>query len=312
MSDLRIDVHQHVWTEELLSALARRRWLPFARSSHGLTVVHSAHERPFAVDLEAESRARRADLVQRDGLDLALVALSSPIGIEALPAADARPLFDAYLTGVAALGPRFAAWGPLGIDRPDPDDVDELLERGCVGLSVPAYALADIDGLTGLRPVLAQASYRDVPVFVHPGPCGPFSGGQASLREPLWWRALTDYVAQMQAAWLNFTTLGRREHPELTVVFAMLAGGAPLLTERLEARGGPEIALEDPLTFYDTSSYGPSAIAAMAKRVGADQLVYGSDRPVVDPRPRDREAWLMRNSGRLFSPVAWGQRTRAA
>ena len=97
MSDLRVDIHQHVWTEPLLAALARRRWLPFVRSAHGLTVVHSAHERPFVVDLEGESANRRAQLINRDGLDAAVVALSSPIGIETLPLADARPLIDAHL-----------------------------------------------------------------------------------------------------------------------------------------------------------------------------------------------------------------------
>ena len=64
----------------------------------------------------------------------------------------------------------------------------------------------------------------------------------------------------------------------------MLGGGAPLLTERLNARGGPAIDLLDPNTFYETSSYGPAAIGMMAARVGELQLVYGSDRPVIDPQ----------------------------
>jgi hypothetical protein len=63
----------------------------------------------------------------------------------------------------------------------------------------------------------------------------------------------------------------------------MLAGLAPLHAERLAARGGPAGAVLDPHLFYDTSSYGPRAIAAMAAVVGLDQLVTGSDRPVVDP-----------------------------
>ena len=80
----------------------------------------------------------------------------------------------------------------------------------------------------------------------------------------------------------------------------MLAGGAPLLTERLAARGGPPIAERDRRVFYDTSSYGPSAIEAIAQRVGDDQLVYGSDRPVVDPVPTERDATLQANAGELL------------
>ncbi len=104
----------------------------------------------------------------------------------------------------------------------------------------------------------------------------------------------------MQAAWLTFATLGRREHPRLRVVFAMLAGGAPLLSERLAARGGPAVDLHDPLSFYDTSSYGPAAVEAMARRVGGEQLVYGSDRPVVEPTPTGREALLAENGAQLL------------
>jgi hypothetical protein len=64
-------------------------------------------------------------------------------------------------------------------------------------------------------------------------------------------------------------------------VFAALAGGAPLHVERLAGRGGPARAAFDPLTFYDTSSYGPRAIEAVGGVVGLDQLVHGSDRPVL-------------------------------
>jgi hypothetical protein len=121
-----------------------------------------------------------------------------------------------------------------------------------------------------------------------------------SLNEPLWWTALTDYVAQMQAAWVTFAALGRAEHPDLVVLFAMLAGGAPLLSERLAARGGPPIDVRDPLVFYDTSSYGPVAVEATARTVGAGQLVYGSDRPVAEPITTGREVLLAENAARLI------------
>jgi predicted TIM-barrel fold metal-dependent hydrolase len=127
----------------------------------------------------------------------------------------------------------------------------------------------------------------------------------AEFGEPTWWRPLTDYVSQMQAAWLTFAALGRREHPDLKVVFAMLAGGAPLVSERLSSRGGPDLDLRDPNTYFETSSYGPAAIEMMARRVGTRQLVYGSDRPVVEPTPTGRERELQANAAELLadSPV---------
>ena len=107
----------------------------------------------------------------------------------------------------------------------------------------------------------------------------------------------------MHAAWLTFATYGRRELPRLRTVFAMLAGGAPLLSERLATRGGPPVNLEDPLTFYDTSSYGPQVVEAMARWLGPRQLLYGSDRPVIEPLRTGREVELMDNAAQLLRPA---------
>jgi predicted TIM-barrel fold metal-dependent hydrolase len=297
---MQIDVHQHIWTAPLLDALAARRTLPFVRRARGLTLLHSAGEQPYVVDLESEAPGRRASLVDRDGLDVALVALSSAIGVEALPRAQADELIEAHLEGVGALPSWFAPWGPIALDDQDPSDVDRLLARGCVGVCLPAGALGGPGALALSAPLLERLEARGAPLFLHPGPVPGWRAPEAPLSEPLWWRPLTDYVAQMQAAWLTFATLGRREHPRLRVVFAMLAGGAPLLSERLDARGGPGIELRDPLVFYDTSSYGPAAVEAMARRVGGEQLVYGSDRPVVEPTPTGREVLLAENGSHLI------------
>jgi hypothetical protein len=276
---VRIDVHQHVWTEPLLAALARREQLPFVREENGLTVLHLLGERSYMIDREAESSARRAALVELDGLDGAIVCLSSPLGIESLRREQSVALLDAYHEGALTLGDRFGVWGAIALDRPDPEDVDRLLDGGCIGLSLPAGALASVGALARLAPVLERLERRGAPLLVHPGP----ETGIASLCDPLWWPALTGYVAEMQAAWLAFLSAGRRAHRRLRVVFSMLAGLAPLQQERLRSRGGPVSAEPDRLTFYDTSSYGPDSVRRVAEVVGVEQLLHGSDRPVVDP-----------------------------
>ncbi len=301
---MRIDVHQHLWTSSLIDELASRESLPFVRVDAGLTVLHSAGEPPYLIDVEAEAPERRRGLLSADGVDLALIALSSPIGIEALPRPAAMRLIEAHLDGVGTLGDGFAVWGPLALDHPEPDDVDALLDRGCVGVSIPAAALDGPDPIRALGPVLARVAEHQVPLFVHPGRAPGQPVHEPSLTEPLWWQALTGYVAQMQAAWLAFMAFGRREHPELKILFAMLAGGAPLLSERLTARGGPSVELGDPTIFYETSGYGPAAVEATAGRVGQEQLVYGSDRPVMEPVSTGLEPTLQDNGVRLLAP-AW-------
>lgn len=303
---LRVDVHQHIWTTPLLDALAQRERLPFVRRTDGLAVLHCAGEPAWAIDVESETAQRRSELAQADGLDRVLVAPSSPIGLEALPREEAQFLFDAHMAGIETLGSEFAPWGPVALDRPDPDDIDALLDRGCVGITLPAGALAGPDALREIEPVLARAESLQTTVFVHPGPARG-----SSLSEPLWWAALTDYVSQMHAAWLTFATLGRRRHPSLRILFAILAGGAPLQAERLAARGGPPLELRDPLTFYETSSYGSAAIGALARLVGPDQLVYGSDRPVIDPPRTDWDAALQTNAARLIEATASRARVAA-
>jgi hypothetical protein len=302
---MRVDLHQHIWTTPLIEALAARTQLPFLQLHGSTAELHAAGERPCAIDLNAEAPPLRTRLLDDDGVELAAIALSSPIGIEALPREEALALIEAHLQGVEALGDRFAAWGPLALDRADADDVDALLTRGCVGLSLPAGALAGPRQLDAADPLLQRIAARGVPLFVHPGPARAASNPslEAHAHEPPWWQALTGYVAQMHAAWLAFATAGRPRHPELIVVFSMLAGGAPLLSERLDTRGGPIVDLRDPLTYYDTSSYGPAAIEAMARRVGTSQLAYGSDRPVLEPAPTGRETILQGVGADLLVPT---------
>jgi 6-methylsalicylate decarboxylase len=287
----RVDVHQHIWSEQLVTALEAREELPFVRREHGLAVLHLAGERPCVLDMLGESPAARAALVERDGIDRALICLSSPLGIESLPREQAEPLLDAYHDGALALGPRFGVWGAVALDRPQAGDVDRALARGCVGISLPACALAGADALARSSSLLRRLEDAGAPLLVHPGPApaharafsNPYPLEQPSLAEPLWWPALTRYVAEMQAAWLTFVSAGRSEHPRLRVIFTMLAGLAPLQSERLASRGGPASLRPDPLLFYESSSYGADSARRLAEVVGAPQLLYGSDRPVVDP-----------------------------
>jgi predicted TIM-barrel fold metal-dependent hydrolase len=289
---MRIDVHQHLWSEPLVEQLASRRELPFVRMERGLTVLYIAGERPYVIDRASERPEQRAELVEQDGLDRALLCLSSPIGIERLCREQATPLLEAYLDGALSADAPFGVWGAIALDRPSPEDVDRALDRGCVGISLPAGALAGLGELLRLRPILDRLEARGAPLFVHPGPglqstAAPADGG--SFEEPLWWPALTHYVAGLQAAWMAFQAAGRADHPRLRVIFSMLAGLAPLHGERLSARGGPARLAPDPLMFYETSSYGPNAVRALESTVGPGQMLYGSDRPVIEPS-RERGA----------------------
>jgi predicted TIM-barrel fold metal-dependent hydrolase len=297
-----IDVHQHLWPEPLVRALSLRREPPLLARHRTDWAIRLRGEPEVPVDLADHDPDRRAALVRADGLDRALVAPSSPLGIEALPAAEAEPLLDAYHQGVSALPDAFGAWAAVALADPDPAAVAALLDAGFAGACVPANALDGPDGLERLGPVLETLERRGAPLLVHPGPGSASDPGQL----PLWWAALTSYVTTMQTAWHAFAVWGRAAHPRLRVCFAMLAGLAPLQRERLVARGGA--AISDPDVFLDVSSYGERAVDAVLREVGVDRLVYGSDRPVLPAADLPlgdavRTALRERNPARLLCTV---------
>jgi hypothetical protein len=267
---MRTDVHQHLLPADLIAALSRRSHAP--RIANG--TLHLAGEPPSPFEPADHDPHIRA---QQDDLDRIVISLSSALGIETLPAEEAEPLLDAFNRGILELGEPFELWGAVALDAPRPEAVDDLLNRGALGVSLPATALADRRGLRHVAPLLDRLEARGAPLFVHPGP--PY----VEPSTPSWWPALTSYVADMSAAWHAFATWGRPRHPQLRIVYAMLAGGAPLHAERLVARGGPAAAIHDPLAWFEISSYGPHALDAMIRAIGIDRLLYGSDRPVAAP-----------------------------
>jgi predicted TIM-barrel fold metal-dependent hydrolase len=269
-----IDVHQHVWTDGFIEALRARRAPPRMRGS----TLEIAGEPDYRVDLRAHDQDARAALARDDGLDLALVSLSSPLGIESLAPDEAIDLITAYHEGALTLPEPFGAWAAACLTEVDPGALAKELERGFVGLQLPATSLLDGAGYEHVAPLLEVLEEAGLPLLVHPGP----AAGTSARDQPTWWPAIVTYVQQMHAAWFAFRVHGRPRHPRLRVCFAMLAGLAPLHSERVAARAGDR-SVVDPDVFLDVSSYGTRAVDATVRVLGIDTLVNGSDRPYADP-----------------------------
>ncbi|WP_440081702.1 amidohydrolase [Streptosporangium sp. LJ11] len=312
---MTVDVHQHLWTPAFVDALRRRTTAP---RLDGWT-LHLDGEPAYEVDPADHDLTGR--LALNLGLDLALVSLSSPLGIESLPPDDAWPIIDAYHEDALALPAPFGAWAATCLSEIDPARLAKTLDArdgvqndakdakddggargvgpGFAGLQLPATAVRDAVGLAGVAPLLDVLTERDLPLFVHPGPATEPEG-------PGWWPAVVPYVQQMHAAWYAFAAFGRARHPRLRVCFSLLAGLAPLHSERLANRGGEGRGQVDPGLFLETSSYGPRAIDAIVRELGVDIVVSGSDRPYAtapDPALGDA-AWhaiAVTNPNRLLN-----------
>ena len=250
------DVHQHFLPAPLVDALRARRETP-RLAGRSLEL----REGSFPFRESDNDLGERIALLDRDGTDVAIVSLAPTLEVERHAA-----LRDAYHDGIrevaAAGGGRLRALA------------SGACLDGFAGACVSAQAL--VGGLGDLAVELARAGQV---LFVHPGPPGiPPSSA------PPWWTAVVDYTAQMQAAYLSWLADGVERHPDLEVIFAVLAGGAPIQLERVRSRGGAADAR--PVRIHlDTASYGTRALRLCADALGAERLVFGSDVPVLPAAP---------------------------
>jgi predicted TIM-barrel fold metal-dependent hydrolase len=248
------DVHQHLLPEALVRALRARAERPRVRRSR-LELADGDYQ----LDLRDHDPGRRLELLDRDGIDVAVLSCPPTLGLS-------PDLLAAYHEGiadvVASSNGRFVALSS-----------DAALD-GFAGLCVAGRSLLDLEAIA---PLLDEVERRGGLLFVHPGlAVTPPSA-------PAWWSPVVTYTAEMQAAFYVWLAAGAARWPELVAVFAILAGGAAFQLERLAARGG---AVALPRNVYlETASYGGRALALSLEAIGPSQLVYGSDLPVIDSRP---------------------------
>ena len=280
---LRTDLHQHLWPDRLVHALRGRDRSPRLDGD----TVHVVHERPFLLDLAAQRVATRVAAMDTVGIDRAVMSLSTPVGIEALPAAEAVPLLDAYHEGMveamAESGGRLAAWAACPLDMPDAgaEMIGELVGGGgFVGASIASEALASDRGLDRCRPLLSVLERLDAPLFAHPGPAPwtPPYGEEPDV--PWWWRNLAVYPGLMLRAFYTWRMIGAARHPRLRVLFTIMAGGAPALEGRYRTFSG-EPGEIDPRVFLDAASSDRRALELALATYGIEQVVYGTDFPVI-------------------------------
>src|SRR3954451_25124692 len=136
---MRTDLHQHLLPESLIYALAGRSAAPRVGGAGRALRLELAGEPPSALQERDHDPHARAAEAQRDGIDRVVVSLSTALGIEALPAAEARPLVDAFNHGILELGGPFELWGAALTAA----DVDALLDAGARGITLPAQPLVD-------------------------------------------------------------------------------------------------------------------------------------------------------------------------
>jgi len=254
------DIHQHLWPPPFVEALRRRSGPPCIRGDELVLAEGS-----YPADLNAHELEARIALLDRAHLDVAVVSLQPTLGIQSLAGSERDELEQAWEEGIlelaAASGGRIRPLSP------------RLPRAGFAGASVGADAFEDLDVAAPLLDALRGSGF----LFVHPVAGSPPSADRR------WWAPVVDYTSQMQRAYFAWLAAGQARWPDVRVVFAILAGGAPVQLERLGCRADAPVESAHENVFLEISSYGRRAIGLCADAHGAEQILFGTDAPVVDP-----------------------------
>jgi predicted TIM-barrel fold metal-dependent hydrolase len=258
-----VDVHQHLLPPAFVEALRKRKSPPRIVGSE-LEIAEGG----FAFDPADHDLESRIAALDRQGTDVGVLSLQHTLGHDALGPSERAEVVAAWEEGIAevvadARG-RFVALaaGPT--------------KQGFVGSCVGSDVLENPEALgAAVESVRRHGGF----VLVHP------SGGPVPSNMPGWWGALAVYTAQMQAAYLAWLARGQELWPDVSIVFSILAGGGPFQLERLGSRGIDVRSVLYRNVFFDTATYGRRALELCVETFGVEQIVYGSDLPVVDPEP---------------------------
>jgi aminocarboxymuconate-semialdehyde decarboxylase len=288
----KLDLHTHYYPPVYFDKI---RELPsefsFDKSPSGQTIINYRGARFFGVTPPMTDVAKRIEDMDRVGIDVEVISLSTPnvffADAQHQPEI-ARMVNDAYAELVAQHPNRFKGFASIPMDDPDAAlaelhrAIDELKLNGVILLS-------NIGGqpLTSpqYRPFFEEANRKKLCILLHP----MLPANTDPFRE---------YVLGPIVGFMFDTTLAvarmcfdgmLKEFPDIRWIVAHLGGAVPYLMERMDNgwRDFPECRAkidELPSTYlkrlyYDTVNFNPHMLMMVRDMIGADRMVMGSDYP---------------------------------
>jgi aminocarboxymuconate-semialdehyde decarboxylase len=289
---VKFDLHTHFYTQEYFQQI---RDLPsefsFDQSPTGQTIITFRGARFFGVTPAMTDVAKRIEDMDRVGIDVEVVSLSTP-NVFFADAKDqpgvARRVNDAYADLISRYPKRFKGFASIPMDAPDSAltelhrAIDELKLNGVILLSnIGGRALTSPQ----YRPFFEEANRIKLCIFLHP----MLPANSEPFRE---------YVLGPIVGFPFDTTLAVarmcydgmfEEFPNVRWIVGHLGGAVPYLMERMdngfrdfaECRQKidklPSVYLKQ--LYYDTVSFSPYTLKMVLDMVGTDHMVLGSDYP---------------------------------
>jgi aminocarboxymuconate-semialdehyde decarboxylase len=292
MSYRKFDLHTHYYPPIYFDKV---RDLPsefsFDKSPSGQTIITYRGARFFGVTPAMTDVAQRIEDMDRVGIDVEVVSLSTPnvFFTDANHQPEiARMVNDAYAELIAKHPARFKAFASIPMDAPEAAlrelhrAIDELKLNGVILLS-------NIGGkpLTSpqYRPFFEEANRMKLCILLHP----MLPANTDPFRE---------YVLGPIVGFMFDTTLAVarmcfdgmfRDFPDIRWIVAHLGGAVPYLMERMDNGWRDFVECrakidELPSTYlkrlyYDTVNFNPHMLKMVRDMIGADRMVMGSDYP---------------------------------
>lgn len=288
----KLDLHTHYYPPIYFEKI---RSLPsefsFDKSPSGQTIIKYRGARFFGVTPPMTDVARRLEDMDRVGIDVEVVSLSTPnvffTDAEHQPEI-ARMTNDAYAELIARHPARFKGFASIPMDAPDAAlnelhrAIHELKLNGVILLSnIGGKPLTSPE----YRPFFAEANRMKLCILLHP----MLPANTEPFRE---------YVLGPIVGFMFDTTLAvarmcfdgmLREFPDIRWIVGHLGGAVPYLMERMDNgwRDFPECREKiDELPsvylkrlYYDTVNFNPHMLMMVREMIGADRMVLGSDYP---------------------------------
>ena len=289
---MKFDLHTHFYTEAFFQTI---RDLPsefsFGASSTGQTIITHRGARFFGVTPAMTDVSKRIEDMDRVGIDVEVVSLSTP-NVFFTDAAHqpevAKMMNDSYADLIARHPKRFKGFASIPMDAPDAAlaelhrAVDTLKLNGVVLLSnIGGKPLTSPE----YRPFFEEANRMKLCIFLHP-------------MIPVNSDAFREYVLGPIIGFPFDTSLAVarmcydgmfEELPDIRWIIGHLGGAIPYLMERLDSgyRDFAECRVKiDQLPstylkrlYYDTVTFSSHNLRMARDLVGVDHMLMGSDYP---------------------------------
>ena len=289
---MKLDLHTHFYTEEYFRTISD---LPsefsFDKSSTGQKIITYRGARFFGVTPAMTDVKQRLEDMDRVGIDVEVVSLSTPnvffTGAEHQPRV-AQMINDSYAELIARHPTRFKGFASIPMDAPDA--ALEELHRAIDVLKLNGVVLlSNIGGkpLTSpqYRTFFEEANRLKLCIFLHP----MLPANSESFREYVLGPIIGfPFDTSLAVARMCYDGMFE-DFPDIRWIVGHLGGAVPYLMERMD-NGFRDFADcrvkidKLPSTYlkklyYDTVSFSPHTLTMVRNMVGADHMVMGSDYP---------------------------------